>query len=469
MTIKLIFCIVNIYNNKHGRHKKVTLKTSKYNFFFTAPDGAELLFNSTTTGFAKLDPDSTHIVKEMLASPNDYECDTEIKKDIKQKLISGRFLINSQENELLRLKISNRTGKFNNQSLGLTIAPTLSCNFRCTYCFEDPKKQKMTPTVEKAIVELVEKRVNSIDKLSITWFGGEPLLALDVMERLTKELRKICKKYKCDYTAGIITNGYLWDRKTALKCKRLGVKSAQITLDGPPDVHDKRRLTVNKKGTFDRILKNIEKTYDILPISIRVNTDKDNADRVSEIVDIFITKGLHNKTKLYFAKVEAYTETCANISGSCHNCQEYSALEVELCRNAQSKGFITSRYPRPFGSGYCGAEGISALVVSPSGLVFKCWNQISGKENEAVGDLVRKDLKLPEFDLNLQKWLGWDIFEKTECLDCKILPICMGGCPYNAMKESDKNRGHCQAWKYNLIDMLQLKYQMMCSAPQKGG
>lgn len=369
-----------------------------------------------------------------------------------------------EEDEMLRLKVLNRIGKFSDQNLGLTIAPTLSCNFRCTYCFEPPQKQKMTPEVEHAIVDFVSKRINTVKNLAVTWFGGEPLLAVDVIDRLTKKIIRMCKKNNCNYSATIVTNGYLWDRKMALKLKRLGIKSVQITLDGPPEVHDKRRQTVNKKGTFARIINNIEDTYDVIPINIRVNTDKENAKYVTELLDIFISKGLHKKTRLYFARVEAYTETCANISGSCHNCQEYSALELELSRTALSKGFQTSRYPRPIGGGFCAAERLSGCVVSPSGLLFKCWNQISGKENEAVGDLMRENVKVPEFELNTQKWLGWDIFEKQECLECNVLPICMGGCPYNAMKESDKKRGHCQSWKYNLIDMLQLTYQRIISS-----
>jgi len=45
-----------------------------------------------------------------------------------------------------------------------------------------------------------------------------------------------------------------------------------------------------------------------------------------------------------------------------------------------------------------------------------------------------------------------------ECRECQILPICMGGCPYIALKEGMKDKGECIDWKYNLKEMLSLYY-----------
>lgn len=433
-------------------------KASKFNYIFNAEDGTGLAFNATTSGLAKLAPDKAKIVNNILADPNGYDFNTPEKKDIKKKLEQGRFLVEAKENEVDRLKVRNRSDRFNTQTFGLTVAPTLACNFRCKYCYETAKPGMMKPAVEKALVKMVNEQMRHAKSLNVTWFGGEPLLALKAIERLTNKFKISCKKNKAQYSASIVTNGYLWTRPVALKLKRWGATSVQITLDGPRDIHNERRPLAGGKGSYDRILENVDKTHDIIPINIRVNTDKTNAAKVLELLDDIKARGLKDKIKVYFAQVESYTDACANISGSCYSSQEYSALEVGLYRQAIAKGFAITRYPRPILGGYCTADRISAMVVAPNGLLFKCWNQISSDESNAVGNLLKKTMD-PEHRVNLEKWLAWDPFEKKECPTCNILPLCMGGCPYNAMRHNkDQETGHCASWKYHLQDMLNLIY-----------
>ena len=39
---------------------------------------------------------------------------------------------------------------------------------------------------------------------------------------------------------------------------------------------------------------------------------------------------------------------------------------------------------------------------------------------------------------NVFKWLAWDVFEREECLECDVLPICMGGCPFVGLRMTSK-------------------------------
>lgn len=70
----------------------------------------------------------------------------------------------------------------------ITICPTLACNFECPYCFEDRGRGKMAPEIQDDIVRLAERMLDAskAKKLAITWFGGEPLMATDVIEALSK-------------------------------------------------------------------------------------------------------------------------------------------------------------------------------------------------------------------------------------------------------------------------------------------
>lgn len=55
--------------------------------------------------------------------------------------------------------------------------------------------------------------------------------------------------------------------------------------------------------------------------------------------------------------------------------------------------------------------------------------------------------------LKLQKWNNYNFEYYNECTNCKILPICMGGCPYTNLKTNRKN---CNSIKYNVNSMLEL-------------
>ena len=72
----------------------------------------------------------------------------------------------------------------------------------------------MSKDIQDKIVEYVRRQVSTISQLSVNWYGGEPLLAIDVIESLTEHFLKICKENNITYSSTIITNGYLLDMET---------------------------------------------------------------------------------------------------------------------------------------------------------------------------------------------------------------------------------------------------------------
>jgi uncharacterized protein len=81
------------------------------------------------------------------------------------------------------------------------------------------------------------------------------------------------------------------------------VWSAQITLDGPPDVHDRRRPLASGRGTFDTLLANITAMAGILDVQVRVNLDADNAGGCPRLLNILATAGLAGRISAYPAQV----------------------------------------------------------------------------------------------------------------------------------------------------------------------
>jgi len=442
------------------------MKSSRYNIFVDLPkNGIRLAFNSRSLALVEFLLEDCALIEKILAEPNRADGIDHKSRSIKRTLIEGGFLIDDLTDELNVLKAKNRTARFfGGHQTGLTIAPTLNCNFRCTYCYEQHKKGKMSLAAMKALLESTEKATVKGNDLFVTWFGGEPLLALNEMAFLSKGFLGMARRNSTKYSAYIVTNGYLLDRRTANKLKRWGVTGAQITIDGPSSVHDRRRPLASGTGTFEKILENIKNSWDLLKIDVRINVDKDNIDTAFEVIETLEKEGLKNRVYPYLGCVYPYTDVCADIQSHCFRKEEFSLLVARLKFALLKRGFKTSTYPQLKGA-YCTADSLNSQVISPGGAIVKCWNHICD-EGESVGHALSSRMT-PREEANTCKWLAWDPFEKPDCRRCKILPICMGGCPYLAFKSGLKNRGYCIDLKYNLKEILSLFYLQKKQAEER--
>lgn len=124
--------------------------------------------------------------------------------------------------------------------------PTEKCNFKCKYCYETFRKGKMSPAVQDAIINYVKKNIRNHTELAVIWFGGEPLEALDVIERLSLAFINICQLARKPYSASMTTNGYNLTPEVYNKLYDLKVYGYQITLDGYKDQHNSQRISDDK-------------------------------------------------------------------------------------------------------------------------------------------------------------------------------------------------------------------------------
>lgn len=106
----------------------------------------------------------------------------------------------------------------------------------------------------------------------------------------------------------------------------------------------------------------------------------------------------------------------------------------------------------------CTADRLNSVVVTPRGDLFKCWTKVAFSEEHSVGNILKEPSSAQK--KNWRKWLLWDPYEDPECIECNILPICNGGCPYMGykLKEEGKGNHQCVFYKYNLEKILQLSY-----------
>jgi uncharacterized protein len=213
-------------------------------------------------------------------------------------------------------------------------------------------------------------------------------------------------------------------------------------------------------GTFDHILDNLVAIGDRLKVKVRINLDRNNASTAVGALDALAERGLQG-LPVYFGHVKAYSEVCAGIISACFSDLEFSQLDLNLTRQAIARGFASFRYPQPELSGVCGADQRQCYVVAPDGLLFKCWAQASQGAEQSVGSLPGRELdesiRRIQQD-NLSRFLAWDPLADENCRECRVLPICMGGCPY--LKLNEIAGAGCSTWKYVLLETLGLRFKL---------
>lgn len=182
------------------------MKQSNYNFFFPVDD-CVLAYNARTNALAKIKKGDFKEIEKILQDPESSD-----KNDLYQELMYGGFLTLDHTDELANIRHDMYAARFSTDTLGLTIAPTLNCNFRCFYCYEKDvlENKSMTDDVANKILNFIKFKIKLINFLDITWYGGEPLLEKARILSLSKSIIQICEKNKVDYSAGIVTNGYLF-------------------------------------------------------------------------------------------------------------------------------------------------------------------------------------------------------------------------------------------------------------------
>ena len=174
------------------------MKWSKYNYFFKSPKFGYLLYNALTNVFLRMSEKEAAILQRAKINPSTLDEFSE-----RNMLVRNKIFVENDEDEIAKLKVENLLGRFASPSLSLTITPTLACNFKCSYCYEnDSHVETMSEEVQDKVLSFAQG-FPSVKELFVTWYGGEPLLALDVIDRLTSRLRTL----KLPLSAGMVTNG----------------------------------------------------------------------------------------------------------------------------------------------------------------------------------------------------------------------------------------------------------------------
>lgn len=312
--------------------------------------------------------------------------------------------------------------------MGLVIAPTTACNFNCPYCFEPKLSPKFMTQDTIANLKRFIRGYPDVKEIHLTWYGGEPLLAF-------RQIKQIYEMFKSEdipaiVSTSIVTNGSLLNEEICDFFKEKNLEIMQITIDGIKESHDRTRcFKADGKGSFDTIYSNIKLVRDRIPdcnISIRVNINKGNKE---DFVELYkkVKKDFNEdpKIQVYPGFIREETIDGRKLEDKCIQSKDIP----ELYEFFKDRGIEQPIFPRRKQRG-CMIYSQNSHIIGPEGEIYKCWNDVT-KPERVIGNISDGSLVNPTL---LTQYMTHSTPYREECRDCKVFPICDGGCGYYTYK-----------------------------------
>lgn len=179
---------------------------------------------------------------------------------------------------------------------------TGACNLECAYCatrdrytLPDGRNDCMTPQTAVAAIELLRPHMDG-HAVTLKFFGGEPLLAPDVVKAAVEHAARLGIRTK----NVIATNALLFtdDLVDFLVAHEFLLF---ISLDGPPDIHDANRVDHKGRGSYDRVVAKVLRLRERHPrffethVAINVVATPRFAGRFREQVEHLVSLGVSPK------------------------------------------------------------------------------------------------------------------------------------------------------------------------------
>jgi uncharacterized protein len=404
------------------------MKASNYNIFFSHGDKM-VGFNSYTSEYILLEPMLFEMYDACLKT-NNFDDLNEVHPDFYHFLCDKEFLVNESLDELQRVKDYSHSIDNDETRYELHINPTMNCNFKCWYCYEthikDSKMDQQTIVSTLSHVRNVLKEKEKLERLSIGWFGGEPLLYYKkVVLPILESVHTMATERGIAFVSSMTTNGLLINQDVIETAKKYGLTFFQITLDGNREWHNKVRFISEERGSYDEIVANIiALARASVTVLVRLNCSADTLIGIKDVVDDFLPVEDEARQFLSFDFHSVWQED-----------QDLYDILYDTRVYFRERGFTVYSGSLNSVKDSCYGDHRNHATINYNGEAFKCTaRDFTTKNSEGLlgeDGVINWNEKF-EKRLNIK-------FKNKPCLECAILPICGGGCTQQAIENEGKD------------------------------
>ncbi len=329
--------------------------------------------------------------------------------------------------------------------------PTTDCNFRCSYCFVEDDDRDFVPCfmeleTARRGMDIFARLCEDADRISITFYGGEPLLNPEVVYDSMRYVRKLQQSgaFKAPVSMSMVTNGALIDKRTVdavLETQTI----VSISLDGPKVMNDAVRNGIDGRGTFAEAVRgyNLLKEAGADP-GISCTLSQFNTVHIEQVAE-FIAEELQPRGmgfNILLPQIDGGNPVAVGhefaadqLISAFEILREYGIYEERMMRRVRP--YVDSRFHLKDCMGVGGQ-----IVITPDGRIGPCQAYLGIDEyfpftveelHARLDSLTSEDIYAhPLFD----EWLHRFPLNMKECADCFAIAVCGGGCPYAAQVDA---------------------------------
>lgn len=454
---------------------------SNYNIYVPLPEKTHyLLVHGYTGAVDRVDAELTRALQKCFVGRSDASA-LNLPPNVYRLLEKRGYLTElSLEEEIAFVgRLARKIHALQFERTGFWIIPSYDCQLRCKYCFERPVQergenrgwltQKMSTELADAVFAAISMLQGRDTNTQITLYGGEPLLSAnrEIVQYIVE--RGISLGYRFNaFSNGVDVNLY----ENMLGPGR--IEQLHLTIDGPQSTHDQLRVYKNGKGTFDRIIKNIQLalSHDVR-ISLRINVTWDVLACLDELAQLIQQLGWDENPNLrihcHAIHSNQQYQRAASRS-SIHKLWPYfgnalCADQVSCIDNTKVAWFVykTGLHERGLGGLWsadlymasladkllkgnpgtalsaiaCGSHA-GFYIFDPFGDIYPC-SRLVGNPQHCIG-VFAPQLSWNE---NKQLWHERAVYNMPTCQQCRFALYCAGGCAQQALLSSDDIYSPC--------------------------
>jgi len=405
---------------------------SKYNIFSKIRDSENHFIVNLLTGNADiLNKDETEQLQSLI-SRKDIS-DVDFRNELVEK---GYLSEEAEEKKLYRTRYLDFLDSRSKDEIQLFFVTNYSCNFACTYCYQDQYSNpdiQLNNDIIDSFFNYVKNEFAGRDKY-ITVFGGEPLLSSPKQKASIEYL--LTKSSDANLDISFVTNGYnLENYIDIFRNKR--IREIQVTLDGTEPIHDSRRFLKGGNGTFSEIVNGIDACLENkITVNLRMVIDKENIENLPDLARFAIDKGW---TK------SPYFKTQIGRNYELHHCQSSPDKLFSRVSLFETIYDLTKQHPHIlefYKPAYSITKFLSENGSLPealfdscpacktewafdyTGQIYSCTATV-GKTDESLGSFYPAIMKNTE---KIEEWESRDVTSIPECKNCNLQLACGGGC-----------------------------------------
>lgn len=344
--------------------------------------------------------------------------------------------------------------------------PSFVCDLACSYCFEGEltaKSPRMSDEMIDAafdVMPFIQEAHENCGRPYVTLFGGEPLLDTAYQRRAVEDILK--RSYDRGYPTTVITNGVSLGKYVPM-LSQYECEEIQVSLDGPPEVHDKRRVFRGGKPTFHLIERSIDTALEAgLRVLIRVLVDDNTINDLPKFAELAQRKGWlgHEMMTIFYG----FTKQTQFLYATPHHPQETRERmvigDVTMGRQEKFYKMLAENplvddmlHPDPARIRSALVEGdrihpnlqgcsagTSVVAFDPSGRLYGCPETV-GRQHHACG------VYFPDFTYDhsyREPWRNRYVDTVEMCKTCNVKLFCGGGgCPIKAWAFSGGDFSTC--------------------------